>query len=189
MFRVAVSSLSVAVLVCISGCQSSEPAPASQPQAQASPRTQASSAAPTPAQPAAQSSMLSPSPLESQSVATLEATTVIEAWLKLLDQGKYAESWDQTGKWFKETAPKQAWCQQTAAIRTSFGPVVSRTFKQSKYATKVWKQPNAQYITIQYDTLFKNQGRGVEEVTAIREADGKWRSLGYYVTALPPSAP
>ena len=129
--------------------------------------------------------MLSPLPLESQSVATLEATKVIEAWLKLLDQGKYAEAWDQTGKWFKDMAPKEAWCKQTAAIRTSFGPLVSRTFKQSSYATKMWKQPNAQYVTIQYDSVFHNQGKGLEEVTAIREADGKWRSLGYYATARP----
>src|SRR5579863_9900059 len=107
----------LAALICTSGCQS-EPAP--------SPQSQSSTAV-APVQAGAQSSVLVPSPSQSQSVAILEASKAIGAWLKLLDNRQYGEGWDQTGKQFKDTSPKEAWCKQVGAIRTALGPVVSRT--------------------------------------------------------------
>jgi hypothetical protein len=176
MVRSAIISLMLlAALVCTSGCPPSEPAPSPQSQ---------SSTATAPAQAGAQPPPLPPSP--SQSVAILEASKAIGAWLKLLDNGKYGEVWDQTGKLFKDTSPKDAWCKQVGAIRTALGPVVSRTSRQTDYKTQIDKGgPIGEYVTIHYDTVFQNQPNGVEEITVMREKDGSWHSLGYYVTARP----
>jgi hypothetical protein len=165
----------LAALVGTPGCQSE---PAQTPQSQASTAT-------APGQAGAQSSVLAPSPSQSQSVAILEASKAIGAWLKLLDNGKYGEGWDQMGKLFKDMSPKDAWCKQVAAIRTALGPVLSRTSRQTDYTTQIDKGPRGEFVTVHYDTAFKNQPYGVEEITAMRGKDGSWQSLGYYITARP----
>jgi hypothetical protein len=166
MFRSAVLSLSLTALGCIAGCQS-KPAPSSQPQTQ-------SSSAPSPA-------MAVP---PAQAAAISEATKASDAWLKLLDQGNYGDSWDKEAKLARFNSSKGDWCKQTAALRTAFGPVVSRSMMQADYKTRIGRGlPEGQYVTIKYATSFVKQGGGIEEVTAMREPDGEWRSLGYYISA------
>lgn len=170
--------LLAAVLSSNLGCESpSEPEP--QPSSAA-----LSSGLATPL--ASQNEATSPGlPALSEGDAIKQATKVSDALLTLLDQGKYGESWEQNSKLFKDRFPKDAWCKQIAAIRLSMGPVLSRTMKQTDYKTKIAEAPAGQYVIIHYETAFKNADRGIEEITAMREKDGTWRTFGYYLTIRP----
>jgi len=116
-----------------------------------------------------------------------QATKVVDAWVKLIDQGNYGEAWDQTGAQFKKIVGKDGWVKQVAAYRTALGPLNSRTLAKDKndknptYTDKIPGQPPGQYVILKYTTSFKNKPNSQEEITAQKEDDGVWRSLGYYV--------
>jgi hypothetical protein len=118
-------------------------------------------------------------------VATKEAGAVSDAWLKLIDDGKYNDAWDQTGKWFQNSTSKDAFAKQTAAIRTAMGPLISRKTTKSDYTTKIPEGPNGDYVIMHYDTAFKATSDGMEEVTLEHEKDGTWKPLGYYLAIKP----
>ncbi len=104
-----------------------------------------------------------------------------DAWVKLIDQGNYAEAWDQTGAQFKKIVGKDGWAKQVQALRTDLGPLNTRTLESTNYTTDVSGLQKSQYVIIKYTTSFKNKPATLEEITAQKEDDGVWRSLGYYI--------
>jgi hypothetical protein len=60
------------------------------------------------------------------------------------------------------------------------GPVKSRAFKGASYALDPQGAPKGEYVSIQFDTTYKNRGPSVETVTP-RLDDGKWRVSGYFI--------
>ena len=143
--------------------------------------------------PIASNSAAAPQPTVSQAEkakAVNDATQAVDAWLRLIDSGMYSEAWDQTGQIFKTSSIKADWAKQTAAIRTAMGPIVSRKLKEADYSSKYPEVPAGSYVRFHYDTAFKATPLGTEEVTAMRDKDGIWRPLGYYVSVKnPPPTP
>jgi hypothetical protein len=109
------------------------------------------------------------------------ATKVVDAWVKLIDQGSYGEAYDQTGLQFKKIIDKDAWLKQVAAYRAALGPLDVRTLENASYTDDIPGQPSGQYVILTYKTSFKKKLDSHEEITAQKEDDGVWRSLGYYV--------
>jgi hypothetical protein len=120
--------------------------------------------------------------------AIKEATQALESWLKLIDDGKCTEAWEQGSKLFKHDSSADFWCKQIEPVRAAFGAVKSRTVTKADYLTHPPKAPEGQYVTLHYDTSFRATDRGIEEVTAVHDEDGVWRAAGYYVS-LKPSMP
>jgi len=114
-----------------------------------------------------------------------EASQAADVWIKLLDQGKCGEAWDQTGKMFKDSTVRDSWCKETGARRHAMGAVLSRTIEQAKYNNQIGQGPRGDYVTVHYDTSFAATPRGAEEVTLVRDQDGSWRPLGYYLSIRP----
>ncbi len=118
-------------------------------------------------------------------VTIKEATQAAEAWLQMLDAGKCEEAWDRAGKPLKDSTNKAGWCAQTRAIRNAMGPVASRKVAKTEYQNKLGKVMPGDYVTFHFDTAFKATDRGSEEVSIMRDKDGTWRPLGYYVSVKP----
>lgn len=110
-----------------------------------------------------------------------QATKVVDAWVKLIDQGNYDEAWDQTGPQFKKIVSKDNWVKWVAAYCRALGPVSTRILEKASYTGKIPSLPPGQYVLFKYATSFKNKPNSHEEITAQKEDDGVWRSLGYYV--------
>ena len=122
--------------------------------------------------------------------AVNDATQAVDSWLRLIDSGMYSEAWDQTGQIFKSSSIKVDWAKQIGAIRTAMGPIVSRKLKEADYSSKYPEVPLGSYVRFHYDTAFKATSLGAEEVTAMRDKDGIWRPLGYYLSIKnPPPTP
>ena len=110
-----------------------------------------------------------------------KAAASAEAWLKLVDSGKYAESWDAASELFKAAGEKEQWRKSLTAVRKPLGKVLQRKLKAKQFMTSLPGAPDGKYVVIQYDTSFENKKTAVETVTPMLDKDGKWRVSGYYI--------
>ncbi len=104
-----------------------------------------------------------------------------DAWLALVDSGKYANSWDEAAQLFKSAVTKDRWLSALEQVRTPQGKVLSRKLKSATYTKSLPNAPEGEYVVIQYDTNFENKQGAVETVTPMLEKDGKWRVSGYFI--------
>lgn len=103
------------------------------------------------------------------------------AWLALVDAGKYDESWDAAGAFFRQAVTKEQWRQAARAAREPIGALRSRAVLHRQEATTLPGAPDGQYVVAQWKASFANKASAVETVTVVLEADRKWRVVGYYV--------
>lgn len=104
-----------------------------------------------------------------------------QQWFKLVDEGKYSESWDQAAQLFKSAVPKDQWQESLNAVRKPLGKVLSRKLKSKQYTTELPGAPDGAYVVIQYETSFEHKKSAIETITPMLDKDGKWRVSGYYI--------
>ncbi len=104
-----------------------------------------------------------------------------DAWLALVDSGKYAESWQEAAQYFKNAVTKDQWGSAMHSTREPLGKAVSRKLRSANYATALPGAPDGEYVVIQYDSSFEHKQSAVETVTPMLDKDGKWRVSGYFI--------
>lgn len=110
-----------------------------------------------------------------------QATKAAATWLKLVDAGNYAASYQQAASLFKDQVSEAKWSEKVGAARKPLGPMVSRGIKIAQYATTLPGAPDGQYVVIVYDTSFAHKKVAVETVTMMLDTDGKWYAAGYFI--------
>jgi len=110
-----------------------------------------------------------------------KALKAANAWLGLVDNGKYGESWKTAAQYFKNALTSSQWEQAVSAVRKPLGKVQKRTVKSKDYMTTLPGAPDGEYIVIQYSTSFENKASAVETVTPMLDKDGMWRVSGYFI--------
>lgn len=110
-----------------------------------------------------------------------DALKAAEAWLELVDQGKYDESWDSAARLFKGAMTKEDWGKSLTGVRFPLGRVESRKVTLKQYATVLPGAPDGEYVVLQFESSFENKSKAVETVTPMKEPDGAWRVSGYYI--------
>jgi hypothetical protein len=113
--------------------------------------------------------------------AEKKAVEASNAWLKLIDDGQYAKSWETSADFFKKNVSKERWDQLLNASRKPLGKVLERSVKSERYMTSLPGAPDGEYVVIQYETSFENKKAAIETVTPMLGKDGKWRVSGYYI--------
>jgi hypothetical protein len=103
------------------------------------------------------------------------------AWLTLVDNARYAASWDQAAGVFKGAVTKKQWPAVVQQVRKPLGKMISRRMTSRTYRTSLPGVPDGQYVVIQYETSFEKKKSAVETVTPMLDKDGKWRVSGYYI--------
>ena len=109
------------------------------------------------------------------------AQVAAESWLKLVDQGQYASSWDQAAKLFKGAVTKERWIEAARGVREPLGKLVSRKVSSRTMTDKVPGGPDGTYVVIRFETVFEKKSTAVETVTPMRDPDGVFRVSGYYI--------
>jgi hypothetical protein len=102
-------------------------------------------------------------------------------WLKVVDSGKYAQSWDDTGSVLKANVAREQWQELLARNRAPLGPVISRKLKSAEYTTQLPGAPDGQYVVLQYESGFEHKNSAIETVTPTLDRDGTWRVCLYTV--------
>lgn len=113
--------------------------------------------------------------------AESKAVNSASAWLKLVDEGKYGESWETAASYFKNSVGKQQWDQMLSAVRKPLGKIVSRKLKSKDYMESLPGAPDGKYVVIQFTSVFENKKSAIETVTPMLDPDGKWKVSGYYI--------
>lgn len=122
-----------------------------------------------------------PEAVKANPEAEKAAVSAADAWLKVVDAGKYADSWTEGASYFKGAITQDAWKAAVTGVRGPLGKVASRKVKSKTYAEKLPGAPDGKYVVIQYDTKFENKADSIETVTPTLDKDGKWRVSGYYL--------
>ncbi len=104
-----------------------------------------------------------------------------DAWLALVDSGKYADSWQEASQFFTSAVTKEQWQTAMRASRDPLGRMLSRNPKSATYTKTLPGAPDGEYVVIQYESSFEHKQSAVETVTPMLDKDGKWRVSGYYI--------
>ena len=104
-----------------------------------------------------------------------------DAWLALVDSGKYAASWQEASQLFKAAVTKEQWQSALRGSRDPLGKMLSRKLKSATYKKTLPGAPDGEYVVIQYESSFEHKQSAVETVTPMLDKDGKWRVSGYYI--------
>lgn len=105
---------------------------------------------------------------------------IVEAarqWLTLVDQGRWDESWNETGQAFKELNTSEKWASVSEQARPPLGRVLSRTAISQEGVPA----PPYGYEMIKFRTSFANKADVTETVTLAREGSD-WRVVGYWIS-------
>jgi hypothetical protein len=120
-------------------------------------------------------------PAKDNPEAEKQALAAAEAWLALVDDGKYAESWDEAANYLRGAVAKDDFVKSLSGVRKPLGKLKSRVIKSKAYRTSLPGAPDGKYVVIQYKTVFENKESAVETVTPMLDKDQKWRVSGYYI--------
>ena len=112
---------------------------------------------------------------------TAAAITAAEKWMALIDAGKYAESYDETGALFRGAVTRDEWAAKAKGAREPLGALNSRTVASTAYSKTMPGAPAGEYVVITFNTSYANKASAVETVTPSKETDGTWRVSGYYI--------
>lgn len=143
-------------------------------QAQLKPKTEAAPRASAPAQqPTTQPGAVSHP--EFEKAGELAA----HAWLLLLDRKDWGSAWDASSAVFRQNVPLGTWMDNVPKLRDPFGAFVERKRAEAVYKKTLAGRPDGDYVTAVFFSRFDKKPDVVETVTAVREADGRWRVTGY----------
>ena len=109
------------------------------------------------------------------------ALSSAEKWLALVDDGRYADSWNEAAGYFKGAVKQEQWQESLQAVRKPLGKVISRELINRSYQTSLPGAPDGEYVVIQFETSFENKKSAVETVTPMLEKNGTWRVSGYFI--------
>ncbi len=102
-------------------------------------------------------------------------------WLKLVDSGNYAQSWQQASSTFRAAVTQEDWEHKLQAVRVPLGAVASRQLKSAEYTTQLPGAPDGEYVVIRYNTSFEHKKTAIETVVSALDKDGQWRLSGYFI--------
>ena len=124
----------------------------------------------------------------SQSVESVESVqpssaqqTAAQAWMTLVDEGRYSESWRQSSSIFQLAIAETDWIQKVRQARAPIGGVLSRNRRDAIAEKNPAGAPDGDYLIITYGSSFEKKADAIETFTLYQEADGSWRAVGYYI--------
>src|SRR5690606_21737815 len=108
------------------------------------------------------------------------AQRAAEAWLALIDAGKFAESWQAAGSMFQQAVTSEQWTQQGAAVAAQLGAFQRREFQNARYTTELPNAPAGEYMVLMYSSAFANLPNA-REVAVLQLENEAWKVIGYFV--------
>jgi dienelactone hydrolase len=110
-----------------------------------------------------------------------DAAHEIGAWLRVVDEGRYDESWQGLATVVRGLASAQQWAASVRMARAAYpGTVAARTTESAEAVPRPAGAPEGEYARLVFATTFSGGASGRETVVAIRE-EGAWRPVGYFI--------
>ncbi len=103
------------------------------------------------------------------------------AWLSLADAVKAQDSWNQAAGAFKAGIELQDWETTLPKARQPLGAVKQRKHLATEATTALPGVPDGEYAIMRFQTEFANKKSATEILILQKEADGAWRTVGYFI--------
>lgn len=119
---------------------------------------------------------------------TDEAAAAMTTWLRLIDAGQAAESWDGLAAPVQAMVTREAWGAGVREGRAAFtGAVASRTLDEARTLDPPAGAPPGTFLRLQFATRFASGKEATETVVTMNGGDG-WRAAGYFIAPRQPRA-
>jgi len=114
-------------------------------------------------------------------MASTDLAGAAAAWLALVDRGDADASWQAAGAFFRAAATTSDWAEKLQAARAPLGPLTSRMLAVVQRVDGLPGAPPGEYEVQQYHSVYDERVAVVEMLTLVREDDGQWRVVGYFI--------
>ena len=104
-----------------------------------------------------------------------------QSWLALVDAGEYAKSWSAAAELFQKQVSSDRWVETVRGVRGEIGKLVSRKATKADYSRTLPGAPDGEYVIHQYSSAFENKKEAMEHVVLMKEKDGSWKVVGYFI--------
>jgi hypothetical protein len=101
-----------------------------------------------------------------------------KTWVAQIDAGQYDDSYAFGSDAMHDKVAQTRWGQVLKALRTPWGPVVSRKQISHVYKPNGFEKSEGEFMVITYDTSFQKLGEATE-IVVLKWEGGKWRGAGY----------
>jgi len=116
-----------------------------------------------------------------EETARKAAGEAAKSWLALVDAGEYAKSWSAAAALFQKQVTSDRWVETVRGVRGDLGKVVSRKAVRADYSRTLPGAPDGEYVVQQYSSAFENKKEAMETVVLLKEKDGSWKAVGYFI--------
>jgi Protein of unknown function (DUF4019) len=103
-----------------------------------------------------------------------------EAWLRLIDNGKYADSWKEASSYFRSRVTEKTWISMVQGARAPLGARTSRKLLNLTFTKTLPGAPDGSYAVMVFQTSFQNKASAAEQLTVMADGD-QWRAAGYFI--------
>lgn len=107
------------------------------------------------------------------------AAEAADRWLKLMDAGKYGESWDIASNIFRFKLKKSEWITAATKLRQPLGSLISRQLVNELPKKNPTDLPEGLYMILAYRSSFTNRPHAIELVTMVLSTNDQWKVLFY----------
>lgn len=108
--------------------------------------------------------------------AKREAESAGKAWLALVDESRYAESWTRAAALFRGKVSKEQWISLVGGVRGGLGKLKQRELETATYA----EAEAGTMVVLLFKSAFDTLPLATEQVTILLDG-GSWRCAGYFV--------
>ena len=103
-----------------------------------------------------------------------------EAWLAIIDHGKYSEGWRAASAGFRSQVTEDLWGKAMTNAREPLGAASTRKLLRVPFAKSLPGTPDGEYAVVLFQTAFAKKADSVETLTFALE-EGKWKCAGYFI--------
>ena len=121
------------------------------------------------------------SPLVPASEKTDVAVSSANRWLRQIDSGQFQEAYTGAGALMRGAVLFEPWQEAIAKVRTPLGMVHKRELTYGALEKELANLPRGEYAQLRFRTDFASKYEVTEHVTLMLEADGQWRTIGYFI--------
>lgn len=102
-----------------------------------------------------------------------------EAFLSLVDQGNYQESWSEASTWLRDKVDANQWAEHARGYRQPLGIVEGGKLNSVEFHDSLEDMPAGSYAFVFFDSTLADNGSTSEMVGLMLDDDATWRVIGY----------
>lgn len=103
------------------------------------------------------------------------------SWLKLVDQDRLEEAWDDVAGYMQKAVSRQQFAMSIEMMRQTLGKVTARKLQSAQFTQTIPSAPDGQYVVVRYESVLEKKRSAIETIIPMLDEDGTWRVSGYDV--------